>query len=117
MKELYYDVELPLSKILYSMENEGIDVDENKLEEIRQDYQQKMDALLETIYSFAGHEFNVDSPKQLAVVLFDELKLKTGKKRSTAADILEKLKEDHPIIDQILEYKKYSKSCRPILSA
>lgn len=109
MKELYYGVELPLSKILYSMENEGIDVDENKLEEIRQDYQQKMDALLETIYSFAGHEFNVDSPKQLAVVLFDELKLKTGKKRSTAADILEKLKEDHPIIDQILEYKKYSK--------
>lgn len=109
MDELYYQVELPLSTILYNMECEGIDIDERKLEEIKIDYQKKMDELLEKIYLYAGKEFNVDSPKQLAEVLFDDLHLKTGKKRSTAADILEKLKDEHPIIHEILVYKKYSK--------
>lgn len=109
MQDLYQNIELPLIPILYDMERTGIHVDEEKLEALRHEYQDKMDGLMERIYGYAGHSFNIDSPKQLAGVLFDELHLKTGKKRSTAADVLEKLRDAHPIIDDILEYKKYSK--------
>ncbi len=109
MQDLYQNIELPLIPILYDMERTGIHVDEEKLEALRHEYQDKMDGLMERIYGYAGHAFNIDSPKQLAGVLFDELHLKTGKKRSTAADVLEKLRDAHPIIDDILEYKKYSK--------
>ncbi|EOS62207.1 DNA polymerase I [Firmicutes bacterium M10-2] len=109
MADLYHEIELPLVSILYDMERTGINVNEEKLEQLRRQYQEKMDELMDRIYGYAGHSFNIDSPKQLGIVLFDELKLKTGKKRSTAADVLEKLKHAHPIIDDILEYKKYSK--------
>lgn len=109
MADLYREIELPLVPILYDMERTGINVDEEKLEQLRRQYQEKMDELMDRIYGYAGHSFNIDSPKQLGIVLFDELKLKTGKKRSTAADVLEKLKHAHPIIEDILEYKKYSK--------
>lgn len=109
MHELYHEIELPLVPILYDMERTGIHVDEARLEELRQEYQAHMEELADRIYGYAGHSFNIDSPKQLGIVLFDELGLKTGKKRSTAADVLEKLKSAHPIIEDILEYKKYSK--------
>ena len=62
------------------------------------------------IYEYAGHEFNVNSPKQLAVVLFDELGLKAGKKRSTAVDVLEKLRYYHPIVEAILKQRKYGRN-------
>ena len=109
MKDLYLQIELPLVPILYEMECNGIEVDENHLMELQDQYQKKMDDLTQCIYALAGHEFNIDSPKQLGVVLFDEIGLKTGKKRSTAADVLEKLAGAHPIVENILEYRKYSK--------
>ncbi len=109
MTKLYRDVELPLSKILFAMENEGIRCDENVLDSIANDTYQKMESEQEEIYKQAGHEFNINSPKQLGEVLFDELNLPTDKKRSTSADRLEKLEGYHPIIEHILIYRKLTK--------
>lgn len=109
MEVLYSQVELPLVPILYSMEKTGIQVDPVRLDALQKEYQHIMDDLSSQIYAIAGHPFNIDSPKQLGTVLFDELGLKTGKKRSTAAEILEKLRDADPIVGLILEYRKYSK--------
>ena len=109
MQALYKDIELPLVPILFEMECNGVEIDEEHLKLLQSQYQQKMDDLTQEIYALAGHDFNIDSPKQLGVVLFDEIGLKTGKKRSTAADVLEKLAGAHPIVEKILEYRKYSK--------
>lgn len=110
LKELYEDVEFPLSRVLFDMECRGIAINREILLSIGKDYQKRMDEIAFKVYQYAGHEFNIGSPKQLAAVLFDELKLKSGgKKRSTAADVLEKMKGSHPIVDEILEYRKYAK--------
>lgn len=110
LSELYSEIEFPLARVLFRMECEGIPIDRDVLAQIGKNYQEIMDQIASRIYGYAGHEFNIGSPKQLAQVLFDELKLKSGgKKRSTAADVLEKLKGSHPIIDDILEYRLYSK--------
>ena len=69
----------------------------------------QLEALTTQIYGYAGCEFNIQSPKQLATILYDQLGLKSGKKRSTAADVLEKLKYSHPIIEAILQYRKFAK--------
>ncbi len=106
---LYTQVERPLTTILFEMEYRGIDCDKSVLEKIGEDYTRRMDEIAKRIYEYAGHEFNVGSPKQLGEVLFDELKLKSGRKRSTAADVLEKMRGSHPIVDEVLEYRKYSK--------
>ena len=110
LDQLYFDVELPLCQVLYGMETEGVFVEAKTLKEIGAEYQEKMDGLANEIYGYAGHSFNLGSPKQLGQVLFDELELKPGgRKRSTAADVLEKMKDDHPIVADILEYRKYAK--------
>lgn len=109
LTDLYEDVEFPLLEILVDMERVGIKVDRDELEQLAQQTQLKVDDLSKMIFDLAGHEFNINSPKQLGEVLFDELQLKSGKKRSTAVDVLEKLKKDHPIIERILEYRKYQK--------
>lgn len=109
METLYETVERPLVPILYAMEKTGIETDRQRMHQLEQDYQHIMDELSARIFEIAGHSFNIDSPKQLGTVLFDELGLKTGKKRSTAAEILEKLRDANPIVDLILEYRKYSK--------
>lgn len=107
--KLYEDIELPLARILFEMETNGIDCDAAILNEIGREYEERMAEIASRIYAHAGHEFNIGSPKQLGVVLFDELGLKGGKKRSTAVDVLEKLRHSHPIIEDILEYRKYTK--------
>ena len=107
--ELYQNIELPLIPILFDMEEEGIYVDENTLEEIDRKVDQKVDVLTKQIYDYAGMVFNINSPKQLASVLYDELNLPSGKKRSTSADVLEKLQDQHPIVPCLLEYRKYAK--------
>ena len=108
-KHLFEDIEMPLSKVLFEMENNGVSVDVNVLERIAADTLIEIEKCNELIYEYAGHEFNVNSPKQLAVVLYDELGLKAGKKRSTAVDVLEKLRFYHPIIDVILKQRKHQK--------
>ena len=109
MKELYDTIEMPVVEVLYAMEKEGVHTSVETLQEIAEATGKKIEALNAQIYEYAGMEFNINSPKQLAVVLYDELGLPCGKKRSTAADVLEKLKPVHPIISLLLEQRKYQK--------
>ena len=107
--KLYYDVELPLARVLYEMELSGICVSKDILNDIANKTLIKMNDLESTIFNIANEKFNLNSPTQLAIILFDKLNLKANKKRSTAVEYLEKLIPDHPIIELILMYRKYAK--------
>ncbi|HDC3362990.1 TPA: DNA polymerase I [Staphylococcus aureus] len=111
--ELLADLELPLAKILSEMEEIGIYTDVHDLEEMEKEIQEKLDVLIRNIHDTAGEDFNINSPKQLGVVLFETLQLPVIKKTktgySTAVDVLEQLQGEHPIIDYILEYRQLSK--------
>ncbi len=111
--ELFNTIEMPLVYVLASMEKEGIAVDRKKLTEFGEKLKAEQKKLTDEIYALAGHEFNINSPKQLAIVLFEELKLKAVKKTksgySTNAEVLEKLRWAHPIVEKILEYRKITK--------
>lgn len=109
MKQLFEEIEVPLTRVLYAMEKEGVVTSLSTLDEIAKETNRKIEDLAKQIYDLAGMEFNINSPKQLAGVLYDELGLKAGKKRSTAADVLEKLIHVHPIIPLLLEHRKYQK--------
>lgn len=109
LHSVFYDIEMPLSYILYEMEKEGVTTSKDVLEEIRLKTLDILKGLEEKIHGLAEKEFNVNSPKQLSEVLFDDLGLKSNKKRSTAIDVLEKLKHAHPIIPELIEYRKYQK--------
>ena len=107
--KLYRDIELPLASVLFEMEEIGIRCEAQVLKEIASDIQQKITDQQKKIYEYAGREFNLNSPKQLGEVLYDELGLPTGKKRSTSADVLEKLIGMHPIVEELMAYRKYQK--------
>ena len=107
--KLLVDLEMPLSHILFEMEKEGIHISEEILDEIGVVTGRRMEEYAQQVYAYADKTFNINSPKQLAEVLFDDLNLKAGKKRSTAVEVLEKLRDVHPIIDCLLEYRKYAK--------
>ncbi len=109
MMHLYRNIEMPLTTILCDMEEEGICCNVEVLDKIAQDTYAKIQTEQQAIYKEANKEFNINSPKQLAEVLYDDLALPSGKKRSTSADKLEKLAGVHPIIDHILVYRKLSK--------
>ena len=109
MKTLYDTIEEPLIRILYGMEKEGILVDEGILNTIAEETLAKLNELSAQIYELAGHSFNVNSPKQLAEVLFEELKLPSNRKQSTAIDVLEALADAHPVVAKLIEYRKYQK--------
>lgn len=110
LMDLYSQIELPLASVLAEMEERGISISPTTLHQIGLEYEKRMEVIANKIYEYAGHTFNIGSPKQLGQVLFDELNLKSGgRKRSTAADVLEKMKGTHPIVEEILEYRKYSK--------
>lgn len=109
MNKLYEDIELPLLYVLYDMEKTGISCDENELDIIATNTLKKINILEESIYKSCGHEFNISSPKQLAEVLYDELDLPNLKKGSTNAEVLSKLVDYHPVVKDILEYRKYTK--------
>lgn len=111
--ELYYDIELPLIYVLADMECCGMGVDRAGLVEYGKSLEGKIEELKSQIYWLAGEEFNINSPKQLGVILFDKLGLKGGKKTktgwSTAADVLEGLKDKDEIVGRVLEYRTYVK--------
>lgn len=113
MESLYTDIELPLCEVLASMEVYGVRVDTNGIKAFGENLDGDITRLRDEIYALAGHEFNISSPKQLGVVLFEELSLPSGKKTksgySTSAEILEGLANHHPIINLILEYRTLTK--------
>ncbi|MER2106208.1 MAG: DNA polymerase I [Solibacillus sp.] len=111
--DLYHDLELPLAHILGKMESEGITVQTDTLEAMGEALVYKLDRLEQEIYALAGETFNINSPKQLGVILFDKLGLPVIKKTktgySTAADVLEKLKSEHDVVKHILDYRQLAK--------
>lgn len=113
MFTIWKELEIPLSKVLSEMEIKGITVDINTLKEMETELEERLDHLKSKIYEIAGEEFNINSPKQLGVVLFEHLELPVIKKTktgySTAADVLEALRPQHEIIDFILEYREIQK--------
>ena len=109
MESLYRNIEMPLTEILYRMEKEGICCDENILDKISSDTYTRIQYEQNCIYEEAGKEFNINSPKQLAEVLYDDLGLPSGKKRTTSAEKLESLLGFHEIIEHILTFRKLSK--------
>ena len=109
MTKLYYEIELPLSFVLYEMEKTGFKVDRAKLDELKEKYNTELISLTKKIHLLAGSEININSPKQLAELLYDELKLSKSKKRSTAMEVLEELEDKHEIIPLIIRYRKVAK--------
>lgn len=109
LHEVLFDMEMPIAYILYEMEQNGVTTSKQQLEAIRVKTIEKLSVLEANIFQLVGETFNVNSPKQLAEVLFDKLGLKSNKKRSTAIDVLEKLINEHPVIAELIEYRKYQK--------
>ena len=113
METLFNEIEMPLVFVLSDMEREGICIDADALKEYGTKLAGSIEEYEQKIYEEAGEEFNINSPKQLGVILFEKMQLPNGKKTktgySTAADVLDKLAPDYPIVADILEYRKLSK--------
>lgn len=109
-EKLFKEVELPLADILASMEIEGFPIDKKVLEEIDDDYNHILDNIEKEIFSLAGFTFNINSPKQLENVLFNDLGLVRNKgEKGTSIEVLNAHIDDHPIIEKIIQYRLYSK--------
>ncbi len=113
MLSLFEEIEMPLSFVLYSMEKEGVSAKKDALEEYGDALAVKIEKLENSVYEQAGEKFNLNSPKQLGEILFGKLQIPGGKKTktgySTAADVLEKLAPEYPMIADILEYRTLAK--------
>lgn len=113
MYELFSEIEMPLISVLADMEYTGVKIDSKVLDEIKEEVEIKLELLSEEIYNMAGCRFNISSPKQLGEILFERLGLAQGKKNQkgykTDASTLQKLKDKHPIVSKILEYRNFSK--------
>ena len=111
--ELFEEIEMPLVFTLYRMEQEGIYVKREALRQYSEKLGERIDVLEQEIYNLAGEEFNINSPKQLGVILFEKLRMPYGKKTktgySTSAEVLEKLRFESPIVEKILEYRQLTK--------
>ena len=114
LEKLFNEIEMPLIEVLAYIEENGMCVDRKILEDMKEEVSVKIDLVKNKIYNYAGVEFNISSPKQLGEVLFEKLNLPYGKKKgktgySTSHDILVKLRDLHPIINLILEYREMTK--------
>lgn len=111
LTNLYNDIELPLTKVLYNMEIVGFKIDQDVLYQLDSKFDTELKQVSNEIYDMADCEFNLNSPKQLGEVLFDKMNLYHGnnKKKSTGIDVLNSLKNDHPIIEKIIRYRQISK--------
>ena len=105
----FADIEMPLIDVLMKMENEGVYVDEDLLNEMSLNIGERLDLLVKEIYNIAEEEFNINSTQQLAKILFDDLKLTQIKKRSTAENVLKELVNEHELPELILSYRKLNK--------
>ena len=106
---LFLNLEMPLVYTLIDMENNGVKVDKNILEDLGVEYRFKLNMLESDIYRIANKKFNIASPKQVGEVLFDDLGMKSNRKRSTSSEELMKLVNEHEIVEYILQYRKYAK--------
>ena len=113
MDELYYTIELPLVYVLSAMEKEGFNIDKLMLDELQNNFTTEIDKTQKEIYNLAEEEFNISSPKQLGKILFEKLDLPVIKKTktgySTNAEVLEQLKDKHPIIEKVIYYRQITK--------
>ena len=114
VKEDYYlnvlrKVEIPITKILYKMEKKGIEVNIKGLEKLNNQLSKDISALTKEIYDTIGHEFNINSSKQLSDILFKELDLPSNRKGSTKESVLQELKGAHPVIEKVLQYRELNK--------
>ena len=113
MDELYYTIELPLVYVLSAMEKEGFNIDKLMLDELQNNFTTEIDKTQKEIYNLAEEEFNISSPKQLGKILFEKLDLPIIKKTktgySTNAEVLEQLKDKHPIIEKVIYYRQITK--------
>ena len=113
MSDLFRNIEMPLVEVLGDMQHNGMYVDKDELMAFGDKLKEQIEILKKDIYDLCGEEFNINSPKQLGIILFEKLKLTVYKKTkngySTDVDILEKLKDEHPVIEKILEYRSLMK--------
>ncbi|MFM7088074.1 MAG: DNA polymerase [Candidatus Paceibacterota bacterium] len=115
LEKVYEEIEKPIIPIVHQMEKRGILLDQKYFKKLSTEYQESLDEITQKIYKLAGTEFNINSPKQMAEVLFEKMGIKTNKKRgasgsfSTKASILEELEEGNPIITEIMSYREISK--------
>ena len=113
LEKVLTEAELPLIEVMAAMEHEGFAIDIESLKDLGKDISEMVDQLTVSIYNHAGREFNIKSPKQLGEVLFDEMGLTPIKKNksgyATGAEVLEKIKDENPIVPEILEYRKLTK--------
>ena len=110
LEYLFDEIEMPLSTVLADMEYTGVKVDNKTLEKMGKNIKDKIEEITKEIYDITGIEFNISSPKQLGEVLFEKLNLPHKKNsNSTAIDVLNKLKGKHPVIEKIIEYRKFTK--------
>ena len=115
LERLYTDLELPLNDVLFDMERAGFKIDRDELKIMSDNFEKQIAVLTDKITDLAGETFNLNSPKQLGVILFEKLNLNSKKKNktktgySTSADILEEMKDEHPIIPAILDYRRIQK--------
>ena len=109
--DLYYDIELPLVRVLYSMEIQGVKLDRKYLEELDAKYEAQINKLTDEIYTLAGKKFNINSPKQLADILFVDLgiQVSNNKKNSTKVEVLNEIIDMHPIVPAIIQYRQIYK--------
>ncbi len=111
LEKLYYEMEMPLSQVLFQMEQEGFKIDLNALDELDKKYATQMANITQEIYQMVGYEFNINSPKQLSDVLFNKLGIVAynNKKNSTGIDVLSDIEDKHPVVPMVMEYRKIAK--------
>ena len=109
LENIFYNIEMPLINVLIDIEYNGLFIDTKKINNLSNDLKFRLEKITVKIFSYSGKEFNINSPKQLSEVLFDDLQLKEIKKRSTASNVLHILKNHHPIAEELLEYRHLNK--------
>ncbi|MAR15006.1 MAG: DNA polymerase I [Candidatus Marinimicrobia bacterium] len=117
LDKIFYDIEIPTMKVLIDMEYEGINIDLSFFQKLSDKIGKNIESVSENIFSYTDIKFNINSPKQLSEILFDQLGLKPIKKRSTSVDVLEELKKQHPIAEELLSYRHFSKLKNTYLDA
>lgn len=107
--KLYSNMELPLVKVLFEMEQAGIKIDAQAIKDLSASYHIELDDLTNDIYELVGEKFNINSPKQLQTILFDKLQIEYKGKKGTSVEVLNDIKDKHPIVEKLIRYRKVSK--------